>query len=121
MKHGVTEFTEVLSQELCVLCASVFRNSLTGDWFQIRAGILVGGVESQRSWILPLQGQLGLAVDATYVLPPESAAVPYMREAWNLSVGVVWTPGRRFGAQRDYYRPLLDVAHNGSFLSKLLN
>ncbi len=68
----------------------------------------------------PLQGQLGLETKATYVIPSRGAAVPYAEEGWNLGVAIVWTPGRIFGTQRDYYRPLLDVADNGSLLSKLV-
>ncbi len=68
----------------------------------------------------PLQNQLGLDINATYVLPPSEADVPYTQEGWNLSMALVWTPGRIFGTQRDYYRPLLDVAHNGNMLSRLV-
>lgn len=64
----------------------------------------------------PLQGQLGLETSAVYLLPPSDAAVPYRDEAWSMGMAIVWTPGRIFGTGRDYYRPLMDVADNGSFL-----
>ncbi len=67
----------------------------------------------------PLQGQLGLETSATYLLPADDAIEPYQSESWNLGIGFVWTPGRLFGTGRDYYRPLLDVADNGSFLTRL--
>lgn len=66
----------------------------------------------------PLQNQLGLDVNATYLLPPGDADMPYTQEGWNLSMSLVWTPGRGFGKDRDYYRPLLDVGHNGNYLTK---
>lgn len=67
---------------------------------------------------VPLQNQLGLAAGATYVLPASDTLIPYAREGWNMSLAIVWTPGRGFGTRRDYYRPLFDVADNGSLLSK---
>ncbi|MCA9134430.1 MAG: hypothetical protein KDA45_14775 [Planctomycetales bacterium] len=66
----------------------------------------------------PLQKELGLDVAATYLMPPDGQTQPYMQEGWNLSMALVWTPGRSFGLRRDYYRPLLDVADNGSFLTR---
>ncbi len=66
----------------------------------------------------PLQNQLGLDISTTYLVPPSQADMPYMQEGWNLSLAVVWTPGRCFGSDRDYYRPLLSVADNGSFLTR---
>ena len=75
-------------------------------------GLLAIGVKA------PLQNELGIDVHATYAIPPNSAAMPYTQEGWNLSLAFVWTPGRPFGMQRDYYRPLFDVADNGSLLSR---
>ncbi len=66
----------------------------------------------------PLQNQLGLDLNANYLMPPKDNPLPYTRESWNLSIALVWTPGRCFGRDRDYYRPLLDVGHNGNFLTR---
>lgn len=66
----------------------------------------------------PLQNQLGLDVSATYLLPPSQADLPYTQEGWNLNLALVWTPGRGFGSDHDYYRPLLSVADNGSLLTR---
>jgi hypothetical protein len=66
----------------------------------------------------PLQNQLGLMTSATYLLPPAGASPGFASEGWNLSIAIAWTPGRCFGLARDYYRPLFDVADNGSLLTK---
>ena len=66
----------------------------------------------------PLQNQLGLDVSATYLLPPSQADMPYTQEGWNLNLALVWSPGRVFGSDRDYYRPLLSVGDNGNFLTR---
>ena len=68
----------------------------------------------------PLHNQLGLETNANYLMPPSAAARPFTAEGWNISMAVVWTPGRIYGTCRDYYRPLLDVADNGSFLMRKL-
>ena len=67
----------------------------------------------------PLQHQVGLATNATYLIPSNDLTPSYASEGWNLSLAIVWTPGRIFGMGRDYYRPLFDVANNGSMISKL--
>ncbi|MCA9127831.1 MAG: hypothetical protein KDB22_12130 [Planctomycetales bacterium] len=68
----------------------------------------------------PLQNQIGLQSKATYIIPSDGLSMPYSQEGWNLSLAVVWTPGRIFGTARDYYRPLMDVADNGSFRVRVL-
>lgn len=68
---------------------------------------------------LPLQNQVGLTTTATYLIPPSDASPAYASEGWNLGIALVWTPGRQFGLARDYYRPLFDVADNGTLISKL--
>lgn len=66
----------------------------------------------------PLQNQVGIELDATYLMPPNESATPYTQDAWNMSIALVWSPGRCFGRDRDYYRPLFDVADNGNFLTR---
>lgn len=68
----------------------------------------------------PLQNQLGLETTATYLMPPSASDPSYVSEGWNIGMAIVWTPGRVFGTARDYYRPLMDVADNGSFLMKMV-
>lgn len=70
---------------------------------------------------IPLQNQLGLDLNTNYLMPPSDSAVPYAQEGWNMNIALVWTPGRCFGGDGDYYRPLLDVAHNGNFLTRHAN
>jgi hypothetical protein len=65
----------------------------------------------------PLSGQVGLETAATYFIPQASVSNADTREAWNLSLSLVWTPGRSFGTRRDYYRPLFEVAGNSSFIA----
>lgn len=65
---------------------------------------------------IPLQNQLGLDLNANYLMPPSDSTAPHTLESWNLNIALVWTPGRCFGGDGDYYRPLLDVGHNGNFL-----
>lgn len=53
----------------------------------------------------------------TYLLPEESTtARGHEQEAWNVALGLVWYPGRRSALGTDYYRPLFNVADNGTFL-----
>jgi len=76
-------------------------------------GTLLGGLLQN-----PLSGQLGLETSATFFTPKSSTQEAFSREVWNLSMAIVWTPGRLFGSQRDYDRPLFEVASNGSVLPK---
>lgn len=85
---------------------------LQAGWTEESSAILGANLRT------PLQNQLGLDVSATYLLPPNEAAAPYTQAGWNLSLALVWTPGRCFGSDRDYYRPLLAVGDNGSFLTR---
>ncbi len=66
----------------------------------------------------PLQHQVGLATNASYLVPSSNASPGFASEGWNLSLALVWTPGRNFGMARDYYRPLFEVASNSSMISK---
>jgi hypothetical protein len=83
-------------------------------WTKKSGTVLGANVET------PLHLQLGLRCDATYVIPAGSVADPFTQEGWNIALAVVWTPGRPFGTGRDYYRPLFDVADNGSMLSSVV-
>lgn len=65
----------------------------------------------------PLSGQLGLEASANYFIPKSSLAQKDMHEAWSIGMAIVWTPGRNFGMQRDYYRPLFEVAGSGTLIA----
>ncbi len=86
---------------------------LHGGFSEDRDGILGLGLST------PLQGSVGLGASMVYLFPHSGANPTYASESWNLGVSMIWTPGRAFGTARDYYRPLFDVADNGSMLHKL--
>jgi hypothetical protein len=77
----------------------------------------IGGAVLGCQFDQPLKGQIGLSTAATYLIPKSGAAHPQTNESWNLSLALVWTPGRKFGTKRDYNRPLFEVAGNGSLLT----
>ncbi len=68
----------------------------------------------------PLHGQCGLSTGFDYVIPRDGIASAFANEGWNLSIALTWTPGRLFGTRRDYYRPLFEVADNGSMFTRRL-
>ncbi|GIW98876.1 MAG: hypothetical protein KatS3mg111_2209 [Pirellulaceae bacterium] len=68
----------------------------------------------------PLQGSCGLVTAWDYLIPSDQSTSPFTNEGWNLSIALHWTPCRLFGGGRDYYRPLFDVADNGSMFTKRL-
>lgn len=75
-----------------------------------------GGVVMGTLLQTPLTGQLGLESSAMYFSPKQSATQPKNLEAWCVGIALVWTPGRAFGTNRDYNRPLFEVAGNSSLI-----
>lgn len=69
---------------------------------------------------LPLDDTWALETGFSWLIPEEGrgrgAFAGHAQESWNLGIGIVWYPGRRWGHGDDYYRPLLPVAHNGVFM-----
>ncbi|TWT93407.1 hypothetical protein Pla108_39010 [Botrimarina colliarenosi] len=67
---------------------------------------------------IPLTDRWSLATGFTYVIPEEDGAgIGAQEEAWNLGTSLVWHYGKR--AKQSYsgqYRPLFDVADNGSLI-----
>jgi hypothetical protein len=55
----------------------------------------------------------------TFLVPAEAPGMGldagHAQESWNVSVGLIWTPGCST-AERGYYAPLMNVADNGTFL-----
>ncbi|MCA9195183.1 MAG: hypothetical protein KDB03_25600 [Planctomycetales bacterium] len=88
-------------------------------------GELIAGSSEDKHTVLgldlkiPVQDQIGMQATVTYLIP-RNANDSYTQENWNISWGLVWTPGRGFGMARDYYRPLMDVADNGSFITRIV-
>ncbi len=66
--------------------------------------------------LAPISNELGLDAGIMYSPASSDAMRPHTHEAWNAAISLVWTPGRRVGSDRDYYRPLLKVADAGTML-----
>lgn len=66
---------------------------------------------------IPLSDCWALESTFTYLIPDGDArAGAFADEAWNVAFGLVWYPGARKARGRDYFRPLFDVADNGSLI-----
>ena len=68
---------------------------------------------------LPLHDSLALELGVSYLIPEQATTgAPlggHEEESWNMAVSLVWYPGCRSAYGGDYFRPLLNVADNGSF------
>jgi hypothetical protein len=83
-----------------------------GGWTGGGMGGLFGG-----DFSVPLSDQLSLDTTFNYRIPNSlpNDAVPI--ESWNLGISVVWRPWHHgCGECCDPYRPLFDVANNGTFM-----
>ncbi|MFO7901880.1 MAG: DUF6666 family protein [Pirellulaceae bacterium] len=66
---------------------------------------------------LPLTDSLALQSGFTYLIPKDgSRQNAHLQEAWNVGLTLVWYPGTRKAYGNDYFRPLFNVADNGSFI-----
>lgn len=66
---------------------------------------------------LPISDSWAAEATFTYLIPQgDASSGAFANEAWNVAVGLVWYPGMRKARGRDYFRPLFDVADNGSFI-----
>ncbi len=66
---------------------------------------------------LPISDRWALETTFTYLIPDGDATTgAFAQEAWNVAFGLVWYPGIRNARANDYFRPLFDVADNGSFI-----
>jgi hypothetical protein len=92
-------------------------------------GRLFGGFTSHAQGLfggdawLPMSPNWGLRSSFIYVSADgdNSATDPkFMRESWNVSISLVWTPCPRGAGIANYCRPLFNVADNGTFLTRLL-
>lgn len=69
---------------------------------------------------MPLTENWALQSAFTYVIPDESnKQIAFSEEAWNVGITLVWYPGQRKSVGNDYFRPLFDVADNGSFIARI--
>lgn len=105
------------------LYAFFFRQKIAplGGECQVYAGFsgnsegLIGGNAT-----LPLSNNVAVAADFAYLMPDVGAAnfpIPgSIEESWNVGVGMVFYPEAGFFNPESYYRPLFDVANNGTFM-----
>lgn len=65
---------------------------------------------------IPIAARWDIDCNFAYLIPEESSNNNgHVEEAWNLSANLVWYPGCRTTCDAAYYRPLFDVADNGTF------
>jgi hypothetical protein len=65
--------------------------------------------------VVPLSDNWSLRNSFTYIIPEQGPLDGgNVQEAWNLSMLLVWQPWGRSNCGKDYYRPLLNVANNGT-------
>jgi hypothetical protein len=69
-------------------------------------------------FLLPMCGCWSLQSEFTYLIPDNSAGVVgSQQEAWNLAINLVWHwKGHARECHSNPYRPLFNVADNGSFI-----
>lgn len=70
-------------------------------------------------WRLPLSESVALETGFNYLVPQESNTGTFggghETEAWNLGISLVWYPGHNSPSHSNYFRPLFNVADNGTF------
>ncbi len=124
----VTKAVSATSQDVTVtlettdIFAAFYRRQIQcgGEWRVFAGGTNNDGGILGGNLSLPLTDCWGVESGFTYLIPQESAANGgYLEESWNIGLSFVWHPrgGARSG-QGNYYRPLLNVANNGSFLTR---
>jgi hypothetical protein len=69
--------------------------------------------------MMPLGQNIAVSADFAYLVPDvgaENVPVPgSIEESWNVGIGLAFFPGAGFLSPSNYYRPLFDVANNGTF------
>ncbi len=68
---------------------------------------------------LPLSCDWALEGGFAYLIPEQATGTigrGHAEESWNVAMSLVWYPGSRSAIGNDYYRPLFNVANNGSFM-----
>lgn len=69
---------------------------------------------------IPLSCDWALETGFAYLIPEEATTGAvgggHEHESWNVAMTLVWYPGCRSAFGTDYYRPLFNVANNGSFM-----
>ncbi len=67
--------------------------------------------------LLPVTEQWAFQCGFTYLIPEELNHEPHgsINEVWNLAFSLVWYPAGFGNCPRNYHRPLMNVAGNGTF------
>jgi hypothetical protein len=92
------------------------------NWGGFEGGIFAGFTGESDGLIgaefrTPLTPNFSLESEFTYLAPEGSAGTdPRVEESWNVAISIVWFPGCRRPDAGNYFRPLFDVAGNGTFL-----
>lgn len=118
--NSVAFRTSVLSVEPVDIYAFYFRRQfacggegrLFGGFTDDSRGLMGGNIR------LPINPCWQFSTDFMYVVANNDADFRFNNESWNVSFNLVWTPCRGSGGCQNYCRPLLDVANNGSFLTR---
>ena len=76
------------------------------------SGATVLGVDLQS----PFRGNWGFRGGFAYLNPGRTNVPAYQEESWNISFGVAWRPCGPTKRCEKYYKPLFDVADNGTFM-----
>jgi hypothetical protein len=70
-------------------------------------------------WRLPLSESVALETGFNYLVPQESNTGTFggghETESWNMGISLVWYPGHNSPTKSNYFRPLFNVADNGTF------
>ena len=92
-------------------------------------GRVFGGVTSNSQglvgadFMLPLNQCWSVRSNFLYAGPQDDDTLNtprFQTENWNVGISLVWTPCPRTLASTNYFRPLFNVADNGSFLTRLV-
>ena len=120
--NSVTYRTSTLTVEPVDIYAFYYRRQFDcggegrvfGGFTDDSRGLLGGNIR------LPINPCWQFSTDFLYVVADDQADFRFNNESWNVSFNLVWTPfGQGRGGCQNYCRPLLDVANNGSFLTRL--
>jgi hypothetical protein len=83
-------------------------------WTEDSDGLIGGDLR------IPFGCDWALEAGFTYLVPREAktglSGGGHEEESWNIGIAFVWYPGLRSAIGNDYFRPLFNVADNGTFM-----
>jgi len=93
-------------------CQARFWGGLTSESFGVMGA----------DFRVPASNRLDFVGGFNYIVPSDGGLVGAQKESWNLSMNVVWYIGRRReGIHNTPYRPLFNVADNGTMMFEPLH